>query len=46
MEAEARAIIDARIASICRAGGAALATRNVEDFEYTGIDVIEPWHAP
>lgn len=37
---------DAQIASICRVGRAALATRNVEDFEHTGIEVIDPWHAP
>lgn len=35
---------DAQIASICRVGGAALATRNVRDFEHTGIEVIDPWH--
>lgn len=35
---------DAQIAAICRAHGAALATRNVKDFHATGIDVIDPWH--
>ena len=35
---------DAQIASICRVGRAALATRNVKDFEHTGIEVIDPWH--
>jgi predicted nucleic acid-binding protein len=34
---------DAQIAAICRARGAALATRNVKDFRETGIDVIDPW---
>jgi toxin FitB len=34
---------DAQIAAICRARGAALATRNVKDFQETGIDVIDPW---
>jgi toxin FitB len=34
---------DAQIAAICHARGAALATRNVEDFQETGIDVIDPW---
>src|ERR1700751_4016900 len=34
---------DAQIAAICRAHGAALATRNVKDFVETGIDVIDPW---
>ena len=31
------------IAAICRARGAALATRNVPDFDGTGIDLIDPW---
>ena len=34
---------DAQIAAICLARGAALATRNVEDFEETGIRVTDPW---
>lgn len=34
---------DAQIASICRAYQAALATRNLKDFEHTGIDIIDPW---
>lgn len=34
---------DAQIASICRTHGASLATRNVNDFQHTGIDVIDPW---
>jgi toxin FitB len=34
---------DAQIAAICRTCGAALATRNAEDFRETGIDVIDPW---
>lgn len=34
---------DAQIASICRAHGAVLATRNVKDFVETGVDVIDPW---
>lgn len=38
---------DALIASICRANDAALATRNVKDFENTGINLIDPWdHRP
>jgi predicted nucleic acid-binding protein len=36
---------DAQIAAICRARGAALATRNVKDFVETGVDVIDPWSA-
>jgi len=34
---------DAQIASICRTHRATLATRNLKDFEGTGIDVIDPW---
>ena len=34
---------DALIAAVCRSHGAALATRNVSDFEGTGIEVIDPW---
>jgi predicted nucleic acid-binding protein len=34
---------DAQIASICRAHGATLATRNVKDFARTGIEVLDPW---
>jgi toxin FitB len=36
---------DAQIAAICRARGAALATRNLTDFKETGVDVIDPWQA-
>lgn len=34
---------DAQIAAICRATGATLATRNTDDFEDTGIELINPW---
>jgi len=34
---------DAQIAAIARSRGAALATRNVADFEGTGIAIINPW---
>jgi toxin FitB len=37
---------DALIAAICRSRGAALATRNVSDFDGTGIEVIDPWLQP
>ncbi|MGI8697284.1 MAG: type II toxin-antitoxin system VapC family toxin [Mycobacteriales bacterium] len=37
---------DAQIAAICRAHGAAVATRNGTDFRETGIAVIDPWHDP
>jgi len=36
---------DALIAAICRAHGAALATRNVKDFVETGIEIVDPWAA-
>jgi predicted nucleic acid-binding protein len=36
-------VSDAQIAAICRARGAALATRNTKDFEDTGIELIDPW---
>jgi toxin FitB len=35
---------DAQIAAVCRARGAALATRNLKDFRETRIDLIDPWH--
>lgn len=34
---------DAQIAAIARSTGAALATRNVHDFENCGIQVLDPW---
>jgi hypothetical protein len=34
---------DALIAAVCRSQGAALATRNVSDFDGAGIEVIDPW---
>jgi predicted nucleic acid-binding protein len=36
-------VADAQIAAICRAIGATLATRNTDDFEETGIELINPW---
>jgi predicted nucleic acid-binding protein len=36
---------DAQVASICRAHGLALATRNVTDFQHTGIIVVDPWQS-
>jgi hypothetical protein len=36
---------DALIAAVCRARGAPLATRNLRDFEGTGIEVFDPWTA-
>jgi toxin FitB len=37
---------DALIAAVCRSRGAALATRNVSDFDGTGIEVMDPWLQP
>ncbi len=34
---------DCQIAAIARANGAALATRNVGDFEGCGVKLIDPW---
>jgi len=34
---------DAQIAAIARSRGAALATRNVPDFDGCGVDVVNPW---
>lgn len=34
---------DGRITAICSAERATLATRNIGDFDDTGIDVISPW---
>jgi toxin FitB len=36
---------DVQIAAICRARRADLATRNVEYFVGTGVQVIDPWSA-
>lgn len=35
--------IDAQIASITRSHDATLTTRNVDDFEECGIEIINPW---
>lgn len=34
---------DAQIAAICRVRRATLATRNVRDFDDTGVDTVDPW---
>jgi predicted nucleic acid-binding protein len=34
---------DAQIAAIARSRGAALATRNVLDFDECGIEIVNPW---
>lgn len=36
---------DCQIAAISRARGAVLVTRNVRDFEGTGLNVVDPWSA-
>ncbi len=36
-------VADAQIAAICRDPGAILATRNMADFEETGIELLNPW---
>lgn len=34
---------DAQIAAICRAHRARLATRNTDDFDRLGLDLVDPW---
>jgi toxin FitB len=36
---------DAQIAGIARSAGAAIATRNVVDYDRCGVSVINPWNA-
>jgi toxin FitB len=36
-------VADAQIAAICRKLRATLATRNIDDFVDTGIDLVDPW---
>lgn len=38
------AMADAQIAAICRTHECTLATRNVRDFDRTGVTVINPWN--
>ncbi len=38
-------VADAQIAAIARKLGATLATRNIDDFKDTGIDLIDPWRS-
>jgi predicted nucleic acid-binding protein len=37
------ATMDAQIAAIARNLGATLATRNLDDFDGCGIDLVDPW---
>jgi toxin FitB len=39
-------LADAQIAAICSAVDATLATRNIADFEETGIPLVNPWNLP
>lgn len=34
---------DCQVAAIAHSRGASVATRNIRDFEATGVDVIDPW---
>ena len=36
---------DAQIAAIAHSAGAVIATRNVADYDATGVEVINPWDA-
>jgi hypothetical protein len=40
------AVLDGQIASIARANGCAVATRNVRDFVECGVEVVNPFEAP
>lgn len=39
----ATGIADGQIAAIAKVHGATVATRNVNDFAYCGLDIINPW---
>jgi hypothetical protein len=36
-------VFDAQIAGIARSSGAAIATRNVKDYDGCGVSVLDPW---
>jgi predicted nucleic acid-binding protein len=38
-------VFDSQIAAIAKVHGAAVATRDVADFEHSGIEVINPWNS-
>ena len=38
--------MDALLASVCRAHGATLATRNTDDFTGLDLDLVDPWEHP
>jgi toxin FitB len=35
--------LDAQIAAIAQSRGAAIATRNISDFQDCGVELIDPW---
>ncbi len=35
-----------QIAAVCRNRRASLATRNIDDFEHLGLELLDPWAAP
>jgi predicted nucleic acid-binding protein len=35
---------DAQIAAIAMSVGAAVATRDLHGFEYSGVEIIDPWN--
>ncbi|HTK79734.1 MAG TPA: type II toxin-antitoxin system VapC family toxin [Rhizomicrobium sp.] len=37
-------VFDSQIAAIARVHGAAVATRDVGDFEHSGVEIINPWN--
>lgn len=39
-------VIDALIAATAQSLDAAVVTRNVDDFESTGVKIVDPWGAP
>jgi toxin FitB len=39
------AALDAQIAGLCRRHRATLATRNIRDFDATGVELVDPWTA-
>jgi plasmid stability protein len=37
---------DAQIAAVCRSIGAAIATRNTDDFRDLSLEIVDPWTSP
>ena len=44
-EGRVRTVQDGMIAAIAEVHGAAVATRNVADFEGLGVDLVDPWNS-